>query len=31
MHIIIIPEKIVENPNFKLIIIVNEWLTFWGF
>ena len=24
MHIIIIPEQIVENPNFKLILVVKE-------
>ena len=31
MHIIIIPEQIVENPNFKLILVVKECSTFWGF
>ena len=27
MHKIIIPEQIVENPNFKLILVVKEWPT----
>ena len=31
MHIIIIPEQIVENPNFKPILVVKEWPTFYGF
>ena len=31
IHIIIIPEQIVENPNFKLILVVKEWSTFLGF
>jgi hypothetical protein len=31
MHIIIIPEQIIENLNFKLILVVKEWSTFWGF
>ena len=31
MHIIIIPEQIVENPNFKPILVVKEWPTFCGF
>ena len=30
-HIIIIPEQIVENPNFNLILVVKEWPTFCGF
>ena len=28
MHIIKIPEQIVENPNLKLILVVKEWPTF---
>ena len=28
MHIIIIPEQIVKNPNFKLILVVKELSTF---
>ena len=31
MHIIIIPEQIVENPNFKPILVVKELSTFCGF
>jgi hypothetical protein len=28
IHKIIIPEQIVKNPNFKLILVVKEWPTF---
>ena len=31
IHKIKIPEQIVENPNFKTILIVKEWSTFWWF
>jgi hypothetical protein len=31
IHKIIIPEQIVENPNFNLILVVKEWSTFCGF
>ena len=31
MHILIIPEQIVENHNFKPILVVKEWPIFCGF
>jgi hypothetical protein len=31
MYKIIIPEQIVENPNFKMILVVKEWPTFLWF
>ena len=31
MHESIIPEQIVENPNFKPLLVVKEWPTFCGF
>ena len=31
MHKSIIPEQIVENPNFKPLLVVKEWPTFCGF